>query len=200
MQPSILSPAAEVHDDGLYWRSPPALHIKVPADARHTGADRWVLFDVADAELHVFVEANAQRIVRRYYWVQFEAFLPDLPDKRYGPVNQPVVTLAGQPFHVIARAGASSEPARSGSDLEHMLRLLVRAQYVLPRELATVRLLHRRADGRAEVMLIYGEDLADSGVALADVVRNGEYLPAWMPIASAVTERALKRFEVTALR
>ena len=200
MQPTILSPVAEVHDDGLYWRTPPALHIKVPKEARHAGADRWVLFDVAEAELHVFVEANAQRVVQRYYWVQFEAFLPSLPDKRYESINQPVVTLAGKPFHVVARAGASAEPAKSGSDLEHVLRLLVRAQYMLPRELATVRLLHRRADGRAEVMLIYGENLAESGASLAEVVRNGEYLPAWKPIERAVTDRALKRFEVTALR
>ncbi|MET0290986.1 MAG: hypothetical protein ABW136_01395 [Steroidobacteraceae bacterium] len=197
MNPSrVLSPDAEVHDDGVIWRGGPSLQISVPKAATYVGADRWVLFDVADAEVHLYVEADSSRRVQRYYWIQFESFLPSLPDKRYGPVNQPVATLAGLPFHVIARAGPSSEPARAGSDLEHVLRLFVKNSYTLPRELATVRLLHRRADARSEVMLIYGEDLGVSGTTLANVIGSTDYLPAWKPVAEAATQRALKQFTV----
>lgn len=195
----VLSPDAEVHDNSVIWRAGPAIQISVPKEATYVGADRWVLFDVADAEVHLYVEADSRRNVQRYYWIQFESILPQLRDKRYDPVNQPRVTLAGLPFHLIARAGPSSEPARAGSDLERVLKLLMKSAWTLPRELATVRLLHRRPDARSEVMLIYGEDLAASGSTLGKVIGNAGYTPAWEPVAAAVTQRAMKRFRVERL-
>jgi hypothetical protein len=42
----------------------------------HYAADRWVLYDIADCELHDFVDADAQKNVQRLYWVQFEGYIP----------------------------------------------------------------------------------------------------------------------------
>jgi hypothetical protein len=54
--------------------SDPAVRITVPKSAQYVGADRWDLYDVADCEIHVFVEADAQKIIQRLYWIQFEGY------------------------------------------------------------------------------------------------------------------------------
>ncbi len=41
---------------------------------RYVGADRFNLYNVADAEVHVFVDADANKNVKRLYWVQFEEY------------------------------------------------------------------------------------------------------------------------------
>jgi hypothetical protein len=50
--------------------------IQVPRLAAYLGAERWDLYDVADCELHLFVEAYPDKTVKAMYWIQFEAYLP----------------------------------------------------------------------------------------------------------------------------
>ena len=52
------------------------MRITVPNSVQYVSAARWDLNDIADAELHVFVDADAQKRVQRLYWIQFEAYLP----------------------------------------------------------------------------------------------------------------------------
>src|SRR5207253_2835100 len=58
----------------------PSVRIELPKSVQYVGADRWVLYDIADCELHAFVNADRQKNVQRLYWVQFEAYLPTKPD------------------------------------------------------------------------------------------------------------------------
>ena len=43
---------------------------------QYVGADRWVLYGIADCELHAFVEADQRKNVQSLYWVQFEDLTP----------------------------------------------------------------------------------------------------------------------------
>ena len=70
------SPERVVNGSRLISKSDPAIVIKLPRNAVHVGADRWDLYDIADAELHVFVEADRDKVVKALYWIQFEAYLP----------------------------------------------------------------------------------------------------------------------------
>jgi hypothetical protein len=45
----------------------PAVRIELPKTAQYVGADRWLLYGIADCELHAFVEADAQKNVQRLY-------------------------------------------------------------------------------------------------------------------------------------
>ena len=56
--------------------------VHVPATATYVGNERFNLYGVADAEIHVFADADAARKVQRLYWVQFESYLPS-NDHRY---------------------------------------------------------------------------------------------------------------------
>src|SRR5512144_1322411 len=71
------TPERVVHGSTITSQHDPAVEIRLPRAARYAGAARWDLYGIRDAELHVFVEADAQKRVQRLYWVQFEHYLPD---------------------------------------------------------------------------------------------------------------------------
>jgi hypothetical protein len=78
----------------------PAVRIELPKSAHYVGADRWVLYGIADCELHAWVEADAQGNVRRLYWVQFESYLPSRPDLHHTYDSPKHATLNGMDFYV----------------------------------------------------------------------------------------------------
>src|SRR5947209_8382716 len=73
------TPERTVHDNVIKSAHDPKVHVRLPKSARYVGADRWVLFGIADCELHAFVEPDDRHRVQRLYWVQFEEYLPTKP-------------------------------------------------------------------------------------------------------------------------
>src|SRR5688572_5344805 len=73
---AVKAPEREVKRNRLISKSDPAITIQVPRSAVYLGAERWNLYDVADCELHLFVEAYPDKTVKAMYWIQFEAYLP----------------------------------------------------------------------------------------------------------------------------
>ena len=73
-------PERIVTEDGVLSERDPAIRVSLPGGTVHAGVKRWPLYNVADAELHAFVEADETGLVRRYYWVQFESYLPSRPN------------------------------------------------------------------------------------------------------------------------
>jgi hypothetical protein len=47
----------------------PKVRVQLPKSAQYVGVDRWVLYGMADCELHAFVEGDAGKHVHRLYWV-----------------------------------------------------------------------------------------------------------------------------------
>ena len=185
-----LRPARKVEANAVISADDPALTITLPTSVRYVGADRWLLYDVADAELHVFVEADTARKVSRAYWIQFEAIVPAKPESTYNYERDPATTIAGLTFNVRARFGPTDEPTRPGSDLEHLRRLLTNAGYTLPAEVMNVSLVHLpTADRRKELMIIYMEDLAHTGMKAAQLVIDGKPAPEWTVIEKDLIDR-----------
>ena len=83
----------------------PSLRIELPKQVRYAGADRWILYGVADCEVHVFAEADSQKNVPRLYWVQFAGYLPSKPDSKYNYHSPRNIKLAGMDFDVTVRVG-----------------------------------------------------------------------------------------------
>src|ERR671912_29974 len=54
----------------------PALTLRHGKDLKYIGTQSFTLYDVAHAEQHFFVDADKENRIRRFYWVQFEGFLP----------------------------------------------------------------------------------------------------------------------------
>src|SRR5919198_4881391 len=55
----------------------PAVEITLDKAYKYIGGQRWDLYSVADAEQHLFVKPGKDKTVERFYWVQFEHYLPN---------------------------------------------------------------------------------------------------------------------------
>ena len=179
------------------------VRVTVPAGAAYAGAERFNLYGVADAEIHVFVEADAAKKMRRLYWVQFESYLPS-NDHRYNYADgNKRLAVAGDTVWVRAGPVPTNAPMRAGGDRESVMRILARGGYTLPAEAMNVRMVRILDDpagtghGRRELMVIYAEDLAAAGKSLADFAKDGKLDPAaWQPFEQPLVDRATAAVKV----
>ncbi len=175
----------------------PRMNVSVPAAAHYVGAERWNLYDVADCEIHVFVEANRRRVVQRFYWVQFEGYLPHLPYNHYDYAKDALRRIQGLDFHVRARFGPTAETPRPDSDFERVRNLILESGYTLPPHMMNVRLVHLLDGNRKELMVIYSEDLAPTGYTSEDLRDGDKPAAAWGAVEKVLIERASRRIRFT---
>ena len=172
----------------------PKVRIRLPESVQYVGADRWVLYDIADCELHAFVEADPQKNVERLYWVQFEGYLPTKPELAHQYDSPRHVQIGGLDFFVDTWVKSNDAGQRPGSDGEH-IRALIRAKgYKLPAGMMCVRLVHLLDEQkRKELMIIYGEDVSPTGYTATDLDKGGKaHNDRWPAIEKGLIERAAK--------
>lgn len=173
----------------------PAVRIALPKQAVYLGAERFVLYGVADCEIHVFVEADAQRVVKRLYWIQFEGYLPSTPGAVYGYKFERTLELGGMRFDVRPRFGPS-QPAKEGSDAAKVQEMLHAHGYTEPAGMMNVRLVHLTdATKRRELMVIYAEDLKETGFTAEDLMPSGRGSAQWQEIEKSLVEHAQQRVQ-----
>lgn len=195
-------PLAEVESNRIVHPAE-AVTVSVPESARYVGSERFNLYGVADAEVHVFVEADAEGRMRRLWWVQFESYLSSRPELSYNYAdgNRPI-ELGGTRTWMRAGPAGTTGPMRAGSDREHVFGILKRAGIAIPAEVMNVRLVQMLDDpagtgkGRRELMIIYSEDLAMTGRALADLTTDGEPNAGWAPLEEGLIKRAVDSISV----
>jgi hypothetical protein len=175
----------------------PTVRIELPKAARYVGADRWVLYDIADCELHAFVEADAQKKVQRLYWVQFEGYLPSRPDLHHTYDSPKHTSIGGMDFYVDTWVRTKGATTESGSDREHIEALVRASGYRMPEAMMYVRLVQLLDnEKRKEFMIIYGDDLAPTGFTAAELSEGGTAYSRWPGIADAMLERAQRRIAI----
>ena len=175
----------------------PGVRIQLPESAQYVGADRWVLYDVADCELHAFVEADPQKNVQRLYWVQFEGYLTAKPDLHHTYDSPRHATIGGLDFYVDTWVRPDNAQTEKGSDREHIEALLRQKGYRMPAGMMYVRLVHLLdQQKRKELMIIYGEDLASTGFTAADLSEGGKAFAQWPNIDKNLVERAKQKIAV----
>jgi hypothetical protein len=178
----------------------PAMRIELPQSTHYVGGDRWVLYGIADCEIHVFVDADANRQVKRMYWVQFEQFISSSPELQHNYKPQELAKFAGADAYVRTQFGKSSDPAKKGSDLEHVQALIQSRGYTLPPEMMNVRLVRLLdAQRRKELMIIYSEDLAPTGVKVDDLMPDGNATERWSGIQKSLIGRAERQIHLLPL-
>ena len=200
-QAQVAAPAAIVR--GHTVTHPAALiTVRVPKSATYVGSNRFDLYGVADAEIQVFAERDKNKRLTKLYWIQFESYWPSKPELTHDYTGDRREQHWGTTVWVNAGISLPSEPARAGSDTEHVRAILKRAGYTPPEALANVRLVQLLDDpkgtghGREELMFIYAEDLALSGRTRAELTTDGKPNATWNPIEKGLVERAASAFEV----
>jgi hypothetical protein len=169
----------------------PAVRITLPKSVQYVGAYHFVLYAMADCELHAFVEADELKNVQRLYWIQFEGYLPSRPELKHTYDSPQHTQLAGMDFYVDTWARATDAATTPGSDLEHIQTLIRAKGYRLPAATMSVRLVHLVDESkRRELMIIYSEDLAPTGFSAADLQKDGRANGRWPAITQDLIRRA----------
>jgi hypothetical protein len=177
----------------------PQVRITLPDNVHYVGADRWVLYDIADCELHAFVEADGQKNVQRLYWVQFEQYLPSKPEWHHTYDSPRHTQIGGLDFFVDTWVRSSTVKIDAGSDREHIEALTRAKGYKMPAGMMYVRLVHLLDDQkRKELMVIYGEDLASTGLSAAELGEGGAAHDRWPSLDKGLVERAQRKIEIEA--
>jgi hypothetical protein len=197
--PGIQDPAPErvVSANTVRSERDPAVTLELPGSVEYVGAARWVLYGLADCEVHVFVDADSAKRVSRLYWIQFEGYLPHI-SASYNSYNSPVrVDLGGgREFIVDGGLFRTTTASRPGSDRERVLEMLKAKGYVIPPEMLTRRMVHLPTpDRRKELMIIYAEDLAATGFALADLATGGKSAAELPRLERELLQRAVERIK-----
>ena len=148
----------------------------MPEAASFIGSTRFDLFDAADTEIYLFAEAGEDRVVDRLYWVQFEAYLPTVPDAVYEPGRrgEPLAALGEMDLFYRARFGSRDDEMPEGSEAERVLGMVRAAGFTMPAETMSAQ-FHQTvsADDRSEVLVIYVEHLAEIGLTVDEILAGG---------------------------
>ena len=177
----------------------PAVRVKFADGFKYAGTQTFILYNVARAEQHFFVDADEQGRVRRMYWVQFEGYLPG-NTHTYDYKSTKKVTLGGLEF--VADAGARHiQPGsgRPGSDGERARVFLLEKGYKpASDDVLTQRLVHLVDEQkRDELMIIYAEDLAPMKLTAQDLAPDGPAAARWEEISKGLLERTVKGLEIS---
>ncbi|MDH3523001.1 MAG: hypothetical protein OES32_05380 [Acidobacteriota bacterium] len=156
----------------------PAVVLRFDSAFRYAGGQKFVLYGVADAEQHFFVETTADDRLKSVYWVQYEAYLPG---KRgtYDYGDSPMrVTLDDHEFYTDTDV-VEFDPDRKrrrGTDGAMARQLLAGKGYVLPHDFAYARLVYLTDESRRkELMIIFIDDLASRGWTAAALQEGGAH-------------------------
>jgi hypothetical protein len=190
-------PERKVEGNVVTSEREPRARIQLPKSAQYIGADRWVLYGIADCELYAFVEADGQKNVQKLYWVQFEGYLPEKPELKHTYDSPRHATIGGMDFYVDTWVRANDAEIEPGSDREHIEALMRAKGYKMPAGMMYVRLVNLLdAKKRKELMIIYGEDLADTGLSAAELREGGTAHERWPAIEQELVKRAEKKITI----
>jgi hypothetical protein len=143
--------------------------IDVDPAFQYIGTTSFVLYGVADCEIHLFAELDGKQ-VKRFYWVQFEAYLPDNKHTyNYGKDPQNA-KLGGHAFHEriwFRNRDEARKGMRPNSDSAAVVKLFEDKGYTMAPEMAQIRMVRLDQSNRKELMIIYAEPLPGDVTAAA---------------------------------
>ena len=174
---AVPPPVREVDGNRIVSEADPAMTVTVPEAATYLGARRILINGAFDAEIHVFAEVDPFDLIERFYWIQFETYLPDAPGRYdYVESNPETITIDGVEMHVRPGGENTTEgEIRPGSDYAAFRELVDDAGYRLPTWLTTLRLVHLyEPTERGEVIVFYGEGPDALAEAAATAMIAGE--------------------------
>lgn len=190
--------ARQVSKQVLTSTTMPAVRLKVDKNFKYVGSQSFVLYDVANAEQHFFVDADKEGRVKRFYWIQFEGYLPTNTHTYRYKANK-VVDLGGLDFIADAHAiNIKSNPSPANSDGSRARAFLENKGYrIAGDDLLMQRLVHLVDEAkRNELMIIYLEDLSGLGLTASDLTPGGRAAEQWVEVSKALLERAQKGLKI----
>jgi hypothetical protein len=166
----------------------PKAKLKFKKPFKYVGGHTFILYDVARAEQHFYVDADNDGNVNRLYWVQFEGYLPS-NKHTYNYQSPEKVNLGGFDFYVDAYASKiDPKQGRTDSDGNRARAFLAEKGYKMAFDDVMFRRLVNMVtpDNRTELMIIYMEALTPTGFTASDLNPNGKAADKWPAISAAL--------------
>ena len=179
----------------------PAVRLEFDKAFKYVGAQSFVLYNVANAEQHFFVDADKDGGIKRLYWVQFEGYLPTNTNS-YNYKSPKIVKHGGFDFFADSYArslkGDLGRPDSDGNRARAFLS--AKGLRMAGTEYMSQRLVHLVDEAkRNELMVIYIEDLSGTGLTAADLAEGGSARARWNEMAEGLLDRALKNMKIIKL-
>ena len=177
----------------------PAVKLEFAEPFKYAGGHSFILYDVANAEQHFFVDADKDGRIKRMYWIQFEGYLPSNRHTYNYKVTK-TVNIGGLDFIADAYArNIKANPGRPDSDGSRARAFLASKGYRLGSdEVMFQRLVHLIDEAkRNELMIIYLEDLSPMKLTAAVLAPGGNAAGEWEKITAGLLERATKNLKIS---
>jgi hypothetical protein len=182
----------------LTSKDTPAARIEFDKAFKYVGSQSFVLYSVANAEQHFFVDADKDGRIKRFFWIQFEGYLPSNTHV-YNYQSSKIVRAGGFDFFAdsFAWSIAGAEPRPDSDGAKARAFLAAKGFKMASTEVLGQRLVHLVDEAkRNELMIIYAEDLSGTGLTAADLNEGGSARGRWPEIAQGLLDRALKNMKV----
>ena len=191
--------ARTVNGQELVSKEQPAVRLKFDKAFKYAGSQTFVLYEVANAEQHFFVDADKEGRIKRLYWIQFEGYLPS-NTHAYDYDSEKKVDIGGLNFFADAYArNVKRNPSRANSDGSRSQTFLQAKGFRMASdEIMMQRLVHLTDETkRNELMIIYMEDLSGTGLTAADLAKDGKDAARWEEISKGLLDRAVKGMTIS---
>ena len=144
----------------------PEIRLDVDTALHYVGSQRWILYNVAQAEQHLFVQRAADG-VERFLWVQFEEYIPS-SNGRYDYSKDSPVAAFGKELRTSKQLwNVPTTEARPESDGAYSRKLLRERGITLPPQMLYERFIYLPdTTRRRELMVIYAERATGAAAAL----------------------------------
>ena len=198
-QTAVPLPSRTVNGQTLTSTKLPAVRLEFDKKFKYAGGHSFVLYDVANAEQHFFVDADKDGLISRMYWIQFEGYLPNNTHS-YDYKVRKTVNIGGLDFIADAYArNIKANPGRPDSDGSRARAFLASKGFKLGSdEVMSQRLVHLIDEAkRNELMIIYLEDLTPLKLTAADLAPDGKSAGVWEETSSALLERATRNMKLS---
>ncbi|HKX84112.1 MAG TPA: hypothetical protein VJL58_07830 [Pyrinomonadaceae bacterium] len=176
----------------------PKLKLTFGKDFKYAGGHTFILYDVARAEQHFYVDADKDGRISRLYWVQFEGYLPENKHKYDYSKSQRKVTIDGLEFYADTWARKNDPTrARPNSDGSKAQEFLKSKGFIFKSDEFIMQRLVNMVDqsNRDELMVIYLEVLPDGSTA-ADLNPNGKDAAKWPEVSNGLLARAKQNMKI----
>lgn len=194
-----VSPLRTVSGQTLTSTQLPAVNLIFDKEFNYAGGHSFVLYDVANAEQHFFVDADKDGLIKRMYWIQFEGYLPNNTHS-YNYKVRKTVNLGGLDFIADGYArNIKANPGRPDSDGSRARAFLASKGFKLGSdEVMSQRLVHLIDEAkRNELMIIYLEDLTPMKLTAADLAPDGKSAGEWEKVSAGLLDRATKSMKLS---
>lgn len=175
----------------------PAIDIQIDPVFKYADSTSFILYEIARAEQHHFVIADAKRRILRQLWFQFEGYLEN-NNRTYNYSGMDRLRLNGFDFLHDAHLMNTEEAyaARPTSDFAHVVDFLREKGFLLAGDFMFHRMVWLDADRRNELMIIYWEALDATGYRISEVAEGGPAAAEWPALSRALQERSLSSFKI----